>query len=68
MTSEDEEEVPQLPKDEEELKKLAEEKEKEEYFKIKSMADQLRIPFKKAQEIHEMTSKKGIHSKTLEEE
>jgi len=32
------------------------------------MADQLRIPFKKAQEIHEMTSKKGIHSKTLEEE
>lgn len=42
------------------MRKEREERKKEEYFKIKGIADQLRIPFKKAQEIHEMTVKKNI--------
>ena len=42
--------------------------EREKYFKVKAMAESLGIPFQKALEIHEMTSKKGIYSKTLEEE
>lgn len=42
--------------------------EREKYLKVKAMAESLGIPFQKALEIHEMTSKKGIYSKTLEEE
>ena len=41
---------------------------KEKFLKVKYMADSLKISFQKALEIHEMTSSKGIYSKTLDNE
>jgi hypothetical protein len=43
-----------------------EQSEIETYYKVKAMAASLRISYDKALEIHEMTAKKGIFSKTLE--
>jgi len=51
--------------EEKDLLENMEQSEIEIYYKVKGMADSLGISYDKALEIHEMTSKKGIFSKTL---